>query len=316
MSLPPSSSSSGSSSSSSSSSSNQRKAVAVVTGSSRGIGYHASLALARKGFLTYATMRNPERDGQKIKEVADKEGLGIRTVRLDVTDDRSVKNAIQSILSSEEKGNNDYDVTAGGSRIDVLVNNAGYGLTGALEDLSIDKELKSLYETNVFGYVRMAQAVLPVMRKQRSGRIINISSGAGRFGYPAGSAYVSSKFAVEGLTESMAFEVEQFGIKTILVEPGFIKTDFARNVVIAKKAQDPNSPYAPMMQRLAPAVSRMEEYGASPELVADAIVEAATSENPRLRYIVGKDVEQWVAQRKSMSDEEFFSMIKQGLKSA
>ena len=107
-------------------------------------------------------------------------------------------------------------------RIDLLVNNAGYVLTGAFEDIGID-EIKALYETNVFGVIRVTQAVLPIMRKQGSGRIINISSGAGRVGYPGDSAYVSSKFALEGLSESMAFEVEQFGIKTVLVEPGFIQ---------------------------------------------------------------------------------------------
>jgi NAD(P)-dependent dehydrogenase (short-subunit alcohol dehydrogenase family) len=284
--------------SSSSSSTNQKK-IAVVTGSSSGIGYHASLALARNGFLTYATMRNLGKS-EAIKSAAAKEGLPIRAVQLDVTDDRSVKNAIQSILSDA-------------GRIDVLVNNAGYGLTGAFEDIAMD-EMKALYETNVFGLTRVAQAALPAMRKQGSGTIINISSGAGRFGYPGGSAYVSTKFAVEGLTESMAFELEQFGIKAVLVEPGFIKTDFARNAVIAGKAQDPNSPYAPMMQMLSSSVGRMLENGSSPELVANAVVEAATSRNPRLRYVVGKDLEQWVAGRKSMSDEEFSTMIKQGLK--
>src|SRR5215218_2059915 len=184
-----------------SSSNNQRSVVAIVTGSSGGIGLATSLALARNGYLTYATMRNlAKRD--PIQSVADKEGLPIRALQLDVTDENSIKKAIQSILS--EAG-----------RIDLLVNNAGYGLTGAFEDIGIN-EIKALYETNLFGVIRVTQAVLPTMRKQGSGRIINISSGAGRIGYPGGSAYVSSKFALEGLSESMAYEIEQFGIRTVL----------------------------------------------------------------------------------------------------
>jgi NAD(P)-dependent dehydrogenase (short-subunit alcohol dehydrogenase family) len=287
----------------SSSPNNQQALVAVVTGSSSGIGLAASLALAKNGYLTYATMRNlAKRD--TIQSIAEKQHLPIRTVQLDVTDENSVKNAIQSILS--ESG-----------RIDLLVNNAGYGLTGAFEDIGI-VEIKSLFETNVFGVIRVTQAVLPIMRKQGSGRIINISSGAGRIGYPGGSAYVSSKFALEGLTESMAFEVEQFGIKTVLVEPGFIRTNFAENIVIAKKAQDPNSPYSQMMMQMKSSSHRrrMNENAPDADLVASVIVEAATAKEPNLRYLAGKDVQQMVAAKKSMSDEEFQKMIMQGIKDA
>ena len=162
----------------SSSPNNQRALVAVVTGSSGGIGLSTSLALAGNGYLTYATMRNlAKRDS--IQSIADKQRLPIRIVQLDVTDENSIKSAIQSILS--ETG-----------RIDLLVNNAGYGLTGAFEDIGID-EIKAQYETNLYGVIRVTQQVLPIMRTQGSGRIINISSGAGRFGYPGGSAYVRLK---------------------------------------------------------------------------------------------------------------------------
>jgi NAD(P)-dependent dehydrogenase (short-subunit alcohol dehydrogenase family) len=287
----------------SSSPNNQQLSVAVVTGSSSGIGLAASLALAKNGYLTYATMRNLAKQ-DSIQSVAEKEHLPVRTVQLDVTDENSVKNAIQSILS--ESG-----------RIDLLVNNAGYGMTGAFEDIGMD-EIKSLYETNVFGVIRVTQAVLPIMRKQGSGRIINISSGAGRIGYPGGSAYVSSKFALEGLSESMAFEVEQFGIKTVLVEPGFIRTNFAENIVTAKKAQDPNSPYSQMMMQMKSSSHRrrMIENAPDADLVASVIVEAATAKEPNLRYLAGKDVQQMVAAKKSMSDEEFQNMIRQSVRDA
>ncbi len=281
----------------SSSPNNQQQLVAVVTGSSSGIGLATSLALSKNGYLTYATMRNlAKRDS--LQSVADKQHLPIRVVQLDVTDENSIKKAIQSILS--ESG-----------RIDLLVNNAGYVLTGAFEDIGID-EIKALYETNVFGVIRVTQAVLPIMRKQRSGRIINISSGAGRVGYPGDSAYVSSKFALEGLSESMAFEVEQFGIKTVLVEPGFIRTSIGENIAIAKKSQRPNSTYSQMMQRMSSYRGKMLENAPDANLVADVVVEAATAKEPNLRYLAGKDVQQMVAAKKSMSDEEFHKMVKQG----
>lgn len=276
---------------------NNQLSVAVVTGSSSGIGLATSLALARNGYLTYATMRNlAKRDS--IQSVAEKQHLPVRVVQLDVTDENSINNAIQSILS--ESG-----------RIDLLVNNAGYALTGAFEDIGID-EIKALYGTNVFGVIRLTQAVLPIMRKQGSGRIINISSGAGRTGYPGGSAYVSSKFALEGLSESMSFEVEQFGIKTVLVEPGFVRTNFADNIVIARKAQEPNSPYSQMMQKMSSNRGKVLENASDANLVASVVVEAATAKEPNLRYLAGKDVQQMVAAKKSMSDEEFHKMMKQG----
>src|ERR671934_1175453 len=207
------------------------------------------LELARNGFLTYATMRNLNKS-ENIKLVATKENLPIRINQLDVTDDVSVQNAVQAILS--ETG-----------RIDVLVNNAGYGLNGTFEDLAID-EIKAQYETNVFGLIRTTQAVLPIMRRQKSGVIVNISSGAGRFGYPGGSAYVSTKFAVEGLSESMSYELEPFGIKVAIVEPGVIRTNFVNSVVVAKKSQDPDSPYSQMMKKIATSFEPMLENGSSP----------------------------------------------------
>jgi NAD(P)-dependent dehydrogenase (short-subunit alcohol dehydrogenase family) len=269
--------------------------VVIVTGSSSGIGLESALLLARNGYYTYATMRSPEKD-TSIKEAVQKEGLPIRVVQLDVTDDSSVKNGVDHIVS--EAG-----------RIDVLVNNAGYPLGGALEDLSME-EIKSQYETNLFGLIRVTQAVLPTMRKQRSGRILNISSGNGIFGFPGISAYVSTKFAVEGLSEAIAYELEPFGIKVILIEPGFIRTNFAHAMVVAKKAQDPASPYSELMQKIMANASELAKNASDAELVANVIVDAASNPNPRLRYLAGKDVESWAAGKKNMDELEFFNMIK------
>ncbi|MGB8641399.1 MAG: SDR family oxidoreductase [Nitrososphaeraceae archaeon] len=269
--------------------------VAVITGSSSGIGLESALVLARNGYITYATMRSPEKD-TSIKEAVQNESLPIRVVQLDVTDDTSVKNAMDHIIS--EAG-----------RIDVLVNNAGYSLGGALEDLSME-EIKSQYETNLFGLIRVTQAVLPTMRKQRSGRILNISSGAGIFGFPVHSAYVSTKFAVEGLSESIAYELEPFGIKVILIEPGFVRTNFIRAMVVAKKAQDPASPYSELMQKLMANASELAKNASEADFVANIILDAASNPSPRLRYLAGKDVESWAAGKKNMDEFEFFNMIK------
>jgi NAD(P)-dependent dehydrogenase (short-subunit alcohol dehydrogenase family) len=277
------------------SSTNQK--VAIVTGSSTGIGYETSIVLARDGFITYATMRNLNK-AENIKSAATKENLPIRIKQLDVTDDASVKNAVEAI-SSETRG-----------RIDVLVNNAGYGLNGAFEDLAMD-EIKAQYETNVFGLIRVTQAVLPTMRRQKSGTIVNISSGAGRFGFPSGSAYVSTKFAVEGLSESVSYELEPFGIKVVIVEPGVIRTNFGNGLVVAKKSQHPNSPYSQMMKKIANSFEELMKNSSSPDLVANVVLKAVKDENPSLRYLAGNDVEQWLGAKRTMSDEEFYKMMSQ-----
>ena len=241
-------------------------------------------------------MRNIAKS-ENIKSIATKENLPIYIEQLDVTDNKSVTNAIQAIVSKAD-------------RIDVLVNNAGYALTGAFEDLAIE-EIKAQYETNLFGLIRTTQAVLPNMRKQKSGTIVNISSGAGRFGYPTGSAYVSTKFAVEGLSESMAYELEPLGIKVILVEPGVIKTNIANGMVIAKKSQNSNSPYFQIMQKMSTSFEHMLENASSPDLVAKVVLQSVTSENPSLsRYLAGKDIESWIEAKRNMSDDEYHKMIK------
>jgi short-subunit dehydrogenase len=243
-------------------------------------------------------MRNLNKS-ENIKSLVEKEKLPLKIVQLDVTDDRSVKNAMQSI-------------TAEASRIDVLVNNAGYAVDGAFEDLAME-EIKAQYETNVFGVIRVTQAVLPIMRKQKSGIIVNISSAAGRFGFPGLSAYVSTKFAIEGLSESMSYELEPFGIKVFLVEPGAITTNFFNSMVAAKKSQDANSPYSELMQKVATSFEHMLEASSSADVVAKVVLKAVTSKNPSLRYLAGKDVETWMEAKRSMSDEEFHKVMKQNL---
>ena len=275
--------------------------IAIVTGSSSGIGFETSLALARNGFYTYATMRNLDKS-KTILELARLEELPLEVFRLNVTDDKSVKKAIEKIANEQE-------------RIDVLVNNAGYALVGPFEELSIE-EFKEQFETNVLGAIRVTQGVLPIMRKQRCGTIVNISSIAGRIGFPLTSAYVSSKFALEGLSESIAYETEQFRIKVILIEPGVIKTNFDNNLKIGKRvaATDPNSPYAEITKRRILGFKPRFEKGSHPTEVAKAILRAIESENsPELRHLVGNDAFKLMEIRKNTSDKEFRKLVMEQL---
>jgi NAD(P)-dependent dehydrogenase (short-subunit alcohol dehydrogenase family) len=274
--------------------------VAVVTGSSSGIGFETALLLARSGFHIYATMRNLEKS-KNITEIANTEKLPLQVVQLDVDDDRSVKNAINKIVAAAEN-----------KRIDVLVNNAGYGLFGSLEDTLIE-EIKAQFETNFFGVIRVTQQVLPVMRKQNSGgTIVNVSSVGGRIGVPVLSAYQSTKFALEGLSESLSYELEAFGISVVIIEPGFIRTNIINSSTSAEKALDPKSPYFPLMQKVKNHFKSMMENASSsspPEEVAKVILQAITSENPQLRYTVGNDAATIIQARMNMPDKEFRKMV-------
>jgi NAD(P)-dependent dehydrogenase (short-subunit alcohol dehydrogenase family) len=279
----------------------QQKSTALVTGSSSGIGFETSLSLARAGFYTYATMRNLDKSS-KIIDIAQEDNLPLEVLQLDVTDDKSVKDAIKIIAGKQR-------------RIDVVVNNAGYGSTGAVEDFSID-EIKAQFETNFFGVIRVIQYVLPLMREQRSGIIVNISSVGGRIAFPFSPSYASTKFALEGLSEALQYEVDQFGIKVILVEPGIIKTNFPDNIVMAKRATDPSSHYSELLKRRIERVKTMFENGTAPEEVAKVILKAVTSdedEKPDLRYIVGSDANSLIEKRKSMPEREFLRFMSQNI---
>lgn len=278
----------------------EQQQVAVVTGSSSGIGFETSLLLARNGIYTYATMRNQSKS-EEILANARKDNLPLKTLHLDVTNEKSILDAIKKIIA--EKG-----------RIDILVNNAGYSLLGPLEQLQIN-EIKEEFETNFFGIIKLIQSVLPTMRKQRYGRMINISSLAGRIGFPFSSAYVSSKFALEGLTESLGYEIQNFGIHVILIEPGVIRTNFlnsmklGKNVITPQNDSNINSPYTEMIQKRISAFKPRFEKGSSPIEVAEVVLEAATSQDPKPRYLVGNDAMKMMEKRKDTADEEFGRMV-------
>ncbi len=277
------------------------KKVAIVTGSSSGIGFQTALMLARNGYSTYASMRNIDKS-KTITEIAKKERLPLQVIQLDVNDDITVKNAINKIVKD-------------GKRIDVLINNAGYGLFGALEELSIE-EIKAQFETNFFGVVRVTQAVLPTMRNQNGGgTIVNISSVGGQVSVPILSAYNSTKFALEGLSESLSHELGPFGIRVIIIEPGFIKTNIMNSSVLAKRASVENSPYHSFTKKIESYFKSMMDNpeSSNPEEVAKVILHAVTSDNPQLRFTVGNDASAIVQAKRKMSELDFINLIKQQL---
>jgi len=271
--------------------------VAVVTGTSSGIGFETSLALAREGYFTYATMRDTTKS-DKIKEITQKENLKINILELDVDDEKSVKSAIAQILDQKQ-------------RIDVLVNNAGWGLWGCVEDVSVD-EFKEQFETNFFSIIRLIQEVAPTMRKQGSGTIVNVSSVVGRIGFPASPAYISSKFALEGLSESLRFEFAPFGVDVIIIEPGVIKTNFMKNMKMAKKSEL-DTVYKDITTKVVSGVKMMAEMGTPPKEVANTIVKAIKDKNPLPRYVVGNDALMFLEAKKSKTDIEFENYLKKEL---
>jgi NAD(P)-dependent dehydrogenase (short-subunit alcohol dehydrogenase family) len=273
--------------------------IALVTGSSSGIGYETSLSLAQNGIYTYASMRNLSKS-EKILGYAKRDNLPLKTLRLDITDEGSVSRAIDKIIAEK-------------NRIDIIVNNAGYSLLGPLEQLDID-EIKDEFETNFFGIIKLIQSTLPIMRKQGYGRIINVSSLAGRIGFPLSSAYVSSKFALEGLVESLRYEVQPFGIHVTLIEPGVIKTNFVNNMKVGKNVITTSknngiSPYVEMLQKRISAFKPRFEKGSAASEVADIVLEAVTSDNPKARYLVGEDALKMIEKRRNMTEKEFARLV-------
>ncbi|BDQ30378.1 short-chain dehydrogenase/reductase [Nitrosopumilus zosterae] len=262
--------------------------VALVTGSSSGIGLETALALSRDGYKTFASMRNTKKAGE-IEQAAKKENLSVEIIELDVDREESIVSTIKKII-------------ADCGRIDVLVNNAGYGQFGCTEDVSID-DFRKQFETNFFSIIRIIQEVAPIMRKQKSGNIINISSVAGRMGLPGSPAYISSKFALEGLGECLRYELGQFGIKTTLIEPGVIKTNFFESMKIPDSKTDPK--YKELTDHILAGLKMMVQMGTSPSEVAKVIMKAIHDDEMLPRYIVGTDAAMFMEAKKMKTDMEF-----------
>jgi NAD(P)-dependent dehydrogenase (short-subunit alcohol dehydrogenase family) len=238
-----------------------------------------------------------------LQSIADSEKLPLKPIQLEVTDDSSVNDAVQKIVS--EKG-----------RIDVLVNNAGCGLFGAFEDLSVD-EIKAQFETNFFGVIRVTQHVIPIMRTQRNGSrggiIVNVGSINGQIAFPVLSAYSATKFAIEGLSESIAYELEPFGIKVILIKPGPIRSNFMKGSLLPKRALDRRSPYSELVQKFYDKTNSQHDDAISPEEVAKTIFHAISIEKPEFRYVVGNYALSLLEARNNTTYSEFQKMIIQNI---
>ena len=262
------------------------KPVALVTGGSSGIGEATARAFLAKGFTVYAVAR-------RVDRMSALEPEGVLTFAMDVTDDASMVAGIERIITEQ-------------GRIDVLVNNAGYGSYGAVEDVPID-EARRQFEVNVFGLARLVQLVTPHMRSRRSGRIINISSVGGKFYEPFGAWYHATKFAVEGFSDSLRMELRPFGIKVVLIEPGPIRTEWneiARDSLLERSG---DGPYADWARKAHGVMERFDDpsRASSPEEVADKIVKATLAKRPAARYPVGRGARVLTTSRDLLPDRVF-----------
>lgn len=257
----------------------------LITGTSSGIGLATALELGRAGHRVYATMRNLARGPQLVEGVT-RERLPVTILPMDVDSDQSVADCFRNILSS-------------GARIDVLVNNAGVGPHGAIEELPIEV-FRGVMETNYFGALRCIRAVLPQMRENRSGCIINVTSVAGRLASSPLGAYAASKFALEALSEALAQEMKPLGVRVAIVEPGIIDTPMARGI-----EESPSSSLYPHVIRFAGLFRAALANPAQPSLVATKIRDIIESGTGKLRHPVGPDAEPFLGWRASMTDEQW-----------
>jgi NAD(P)-dependent dehydrogenase (short-subunit alcohol dehydrogenase family) len=260
----------------------------LITGSSRGIGRATALLFAERGWNVVATMRNVE-DAGKLNELSN-----LAVVRLDVEDDASVRGGVAAGLAA-----------FGG--IDVVVNNAGYGVFGALEAIP-PESMARLFEVNVFGMLRVARAVLPHFRQRGGGLLVQMSSIAGKVPFPLGSVYNASKFAVEGMTEALSFELGAIGARVKMIEPGVIDTDALGSSLVVHEDRSLEE-YQAIHASLMAAFSASASMASAPSLVAERIWQAVNDGSDRLRYPVGPDAEIVLSRRRETADEEFLAWL-------
>jgi NADP-dependent 3-hydroxy acid dehydrogenase YdfG len=258
----------------------------LITGCSSGIGHATAQLLASEGWTVYATARRPE-------TLADLERAGCKTLALDVTDEPSMSAAVQAVVDAE-------------GAIGVLINNAGYSQSGAVESVPIE-DARRQFETNVFGLIRMCQLVLPGMRDQHWGRIVNLSSMGGRLTFPGGGLYHASKYSVEAISDALRFEVRGFGVEVIVIEPGLIVTSFGDTAAESVQATSADGPYAKFNAGVSKAVEGvykgpLARFGAGPDAVAKTIASAIGADRPKTRYPVTPSARIMMAQRRLLPD--------------
>jgi NAD(P)-dependent dehydrogenase (short-subunit alcohol dehydrogenase family) len=270
------------------------KAV-LITGCSSGIGRATAEHLASRGWRVYASARKPE-------SIADLEGKGCSTLALDVTGEESMRSAVKAV--EDEQG-----------AVGILVNNAGYSQSGAIEDVPMD-EVRRQFETNVFGLARMCQLVLPGMRRQHWGRIVNLSSMGGRFTFPGGGYYHATKHAVEAISDALRFEVAGFGVDVVIIEPGLIRTRFGDAAVGSIHGGSGDGPYAEFNAAVAESTKSVYEegplarLGGGPETVARAVEKAITARRPKTRYKVTPSARMILTTRRLLPDRAWDSFLR------
>ena len=244
------------------------KKIVFISGASSGMGYTTAKLLAENDFIVYAGARRTE----KMEPLRT---LGVNVLFLDVTDETSCKNAVKTIIEKEGK-------------IDILINNAGYGLFGAVEDITTE-QAKNQFEVNLFGLANLTKSVLPYMREQKSGRIINISSMGGRFVSACGAWYHASKYAVEALSDALRIELAQFNIKVVLIEPGIIKTNWDNIAFDNLRKTSHGGAYEDFANKMITKFNKLytNKFATKPEKVSEVILKAINSEKPKTRYLVG-----------------------------
>ncbi|MDR0299948.1 MAG: oxidoreductase [Streptococcaceae bacterium] len=264
--------------------------VALVTGASSGIGEATARALKTAGYIVYGAARRKDR-------MANLEAEGIKTLSLDVTDEGSMTACIDEILKNE-------------GRLDVLVNNAGYGSFGAVEDVPMTEARRQI-EVNLFGLARMTQLVLPVMRKQNSGKIVNISSMGGKIWTPFGAWYHATKFAVEGFSDALRLEVKPFGIDVILIEPGGIQTDWGTIAAENLSESSSKGAYADAANKVAQSLDKMYKGTGltKPEVIANCIAKAVQKRRPKTRYLLGYMAKPSVFMKNLLGDKIYDKII-------
>ena len=275
----------------------ERKTV-LITGASGGIGMAAAVYLAEKGCSVIATSRSDDRLAT-LKSLASERGLPISTVVLDVNSDEAVSDILPGLIEEHEG-------------IDALVNNAGYSLWGPAESLSID-ELRDVFETNFYAAFRMMQGILPGMTERGSGTIINITSVEGRIVTPFSGGYGATKFALEGLSEAMRFELWPLGVRVVVVEPGLYSTNLFRNQVVAKRTEASDLPYGPLIARYRKRRAGYDRLSKDPVKVARVIHRAIQSRRPRFRYTVGAEATLGILASRYLPERVFQFLLSRAL---
>lgn len=265
--------------------------VVLITGASSGIGKMTALLLVQKGYIVYAGTREPLR----LEELFDE---NLFVLPLDITEPESITYAIQQIKKEQGK-------------LDILINNAGYGLVATVEEASED-EMFNQFNINVFGLLRVSKQVIPLMREAQNGVIINISSFLGKIGLPLLTFYNSSKYAVEGITDSLRYELKDFNIRVHSVMPGFFNTNFAKdNLVVNADTFSENSPYSKLVTNLAPNIVEQINEGNDASEAAELILKMIEDENSPARVTVGDKASKFIPMRRELSDEDFERRVRE-----